>query len=74
MTPLVIAMEPRTALEAMVHLEMAGDESIRPALRTRLDTRPELWLGIGTLADRVRQAWLQRLEGTDLVTQEMCTP
>jgi hypothetical protein len=50
---------------------MAGDRSILPALRILLDTRPDLWQAIDTLADRVRQAWLQRLTSTDVVAQEI---
>jgi hypothetical protein len=52
---------------------MAGDRSVLPALRTLLDTRPDLWQALDTLADRVRQAWLQRLAGTDLVAQAIFT-
>jgi hypothetical protein len=71
MTPLLTNTEPLTELERLVRQGMAGDRSILPALRTLLDTRPDLWQDLDTLADRVRQAWLQRLTGTDIVVQEI---
>ena len=73
MTHPVLANEPLTELETLVRQGMAGDQRVLPALRTLLDTRPDLWQAIDTLADRVRQAWLQRLTGTDLVAQEILT-
>ena len=73
MTHPVLANEPLTELETLVRQGMAGDQRVLPALRTLLDTRPDLWQAIDTLADRVRQVWLQRLTGTDLVAQEILT-
>jgi hypothetical protein len=73
MTPLLTNTESLTELETLVRQGMAGDQSVLPALRDLLDTRPELWQDLHTLADRVRQAWLQRLTGTDVVAQELLT-
>jgi hypothetical protein len=73
MTHPVLASESLTELETLVRQGMAGDQSVLPALRDLLDTRPELWQDLETLADRVRQAWLQRLTGTDVVAQEILT-
>ena len=73
MTHPVLANEPLTELETLVRQGMAGDQRVLPALRELLDTRPDLWQAIDTLADRVRQAWLQRLTGTNLVAQEILT-
>jgi hypothetical protein len=73
MTPLLTHTESLTELERLVRQGMAGDQSVLPALRDLLDTRPELWQALDTMADRVRQAWLQRLTGTDVVAQEILT-
>jgi hypothetical protein len=73
MTPLLTNTESLTELETLVRQGMAGDQSVLPALRTLLDTRPDLWQTLDTLADRVRQAWLQRLTGRDVVAQEILT-
>ena len=73
MTPLFTNTESLTELETLVRQGMAGDQSVLPALRDLLDTRPELWQALDTLADRVRQAWLQRLTGSDVVAQELLT-
>ena len=73
MTPLFTNSESLTELETLVRQGMAGDQRVLPALRELLDTRPELWQDLNTLADRVRQAWLQRLTGSDVVAQEILT-
>ena len=73
MTSLPPHTESLTELETLVRQGMAGDPSVLPALRDLLDTRPELWQALDTLADRVRQAWLQRLTGNDVVAQEILT-
>jgi hypothetical protein len=73
MTPLQTGSESLIELETLVRQGMAGDQSVLPALRTLLDSRPELWQDLRTLGDRVRQAWLQRMTGTDVIAQEILT-
>jgi Amidohydrolase len=73
MAPLLTDTESLTELETLVRQGMAGDQRVLPALRTLLDSRPDLWQDLHTLADRVRQAWLQRLTGSDVVAQEILT-
>ena len=58
-------------LQDLVQRGMQGDREVLPALRTFLDTEPALWKEVGTLGEKVEQAWLQLLTGEDLVAREI---
>jgi hypothetical protein len=58
-------------LHDLVQRGMQGDREVLPALRSLLETQPELWREVGTLVTEVEQAWIQLMTGEDLVTREV---
>jgi hypothetical protein len=58
-------------LTQLVQRGMTGDRTVLPAIRQLLDTQPILWHGVESLAERVEQAWMELLSGSDLVAQEI---